>query len=193
MTTSTASYSTRRVVAAQDASGRSHLIGDADVDAHPLESLPGQWLSVMWAGNGTPELPVTDDAVPATFPMMPTPGGFSFMVFTVEPDATIGATVPSGNEAIAADQFLRYADADNPRMHGSDNATFIAVLSGEIWIELDGGEVFHLRAGDTYVQLGARKSYWNRGDEPCRMAVASVGGRRIGASDTGRATRESGD
>jgi mannose-6-phosphate isomerase-like protein (cupin superfamily) len=180
----TARHPTRRVVAAQDASGRSRVIGDAEVGAHALESLPGQWLSVMWADRGTPELPVTADSVPDAFPMMPTPGGFSFMVFTIEPDAVVAGTVQRGDDAIAANEFLRYADEGNPRMHGSDNATFLAILSGEIWIELDGGEEFHLRAGDTYVQLGVRKSYWNRGDVPCRMAVASVGGRRVAANDS---------
>jgi len=172
-------YPSRRVVAAQDAAGRSRVIGDADVAAHPLEQLPGQWLSVMWADSGPPELPVVADSVPATFPMMPTPGGFSFMVFTIEPDAMVEDTPPyDGDGGIAATEFLRYEDEGNPRMHGSDNATFIAILSGEIWIELDDGEEFHLRAGDTYVQLGVRKCYWNRGDVPCRMAVASVGGHR---------------
>jgi hypothetical protein len=180
--TSPVRFPTRRVVAAQDSSGRSRIVGDGDVGAHPLESLPGQWLSVMWAGRGAPDLPVVADTVPASFPMMPTPGGFSFMVFTIEPDAMVDATAPSGDGAIGADEFLRYADAGNPRMHGSDNATFIAILSGDIWIELDGGEEFHLGAGDTYVQLGVRKSYWNRGDVPCRMAVASVGGRRLDAA-----------
>jgi mannose-6-phosphate isomerase-like protein (cupin superfamily) len=120
--------------------------------------------------------------------MMPTPGGFSFMVFTIEPDAVVDGTTRAGDDAIAADEFLRYAEAGNPRMHGSDNATFLAVLSGEIWIELDGGEEFHLRAGDTYVQLGVRKSYWNRSEVPCRMAVASVGGRRRNETDTPTAT-----
>jgi hypothetical protein len=171
-------YPTRRVVTAQDAAGRSRVIGDAEVEANPLEALPGQWLSVMWAGSGVPELPVTADSVPSSFPMMPAPGGFSFMVFTIEPDAVVEAEKPAGGDAIAASDFLRYEDEDNPRMHGSDNATFIAVLAGEIWIELDSGTEFHLRTGDTYVQLGVRKCYWNRGDVPCRMAVASVGGRR---------------
>jgi len=171
-------YPCRRVVAAQDTSGKSRVIGDAHVTAHPLEQLPGQWLSVMWADTGAPELPVLADSVPTTFPMMPTPGGFSFMVFTIEPDSSVQAEASYDGDAIAAAEFLKYDDEDNPRMHGSDNATFIALLSGEIWIELDGGEEFHLRAGDTYVQLGVRKCYWNRGNVPCRMAVASVGGRR---------------
>ncbi|WP_238015173.1 hypothetical protein KZZ52_16885 [Dactylosporangium sp. AC04546] len=44
-------------------------------------------------------------------------------------------------------------------------------------MELDSGEVRTLRAGDTLVILGARKSWWNRSDSPAKIAVSVIGAR----------------
>jgi hypothetical protein len=166
--------SVRRVVAAQAREGRSIVIADDDVAAFALDPLPGHWHTVIWGGDGVPELPYTDQNVPSSFPMLAIPGGFMFGVLTIEPESA----VTSAKAKSTAEPFMKYPDPAYPRMHGGDGVTFMAVMEGEIWIELDSGEEFHLRQGDTYVQLGVRKAYWNRSDVPCRIAVASMGARR---------------
>ena len=62
-------------------------------------------------------------------------------------------------------------------MHRTPSLDLICLLSGEIWLELDDGEV-HLRQGDCIVQNGTRHRWRNRGSEPCLMAFVSVGGKR---------------
>jgi hypothetical protein len=48
-------------------------------------------------------------------------------------------------------------------MHQQDSLDYIAVLSGEIWLLLDGEEL-QLRAGDVLVQAGNTHGWHNRGD-----------------------------
>jgi quercetin dioxygenase-like cupin family protein len=71
-----------------------------------------------------------------------------------------------------------YQEADEPGMHTTDTIDFEYVISGELWLELDDGEEVHLRAGDTVVQNGTRHAWHNRGAEPCRCVVISIGAHR---------------
>jgi quercetin dioxygenase-like cupin family protein len=52
------------------------------------------------------------------------------------------------------------------------------VLSGEVWLELDDGQLTHLRTGDTVVQNGTRHAWRNLGAEPVTLAVVQVGAAR---------------
>jgi mannose-6-phosphate isomerase-like protein (cupin superfamily) len=45
-------------------------------------------------------------------------------------------------------------------------------------LELDDGNIVHLRQGDCIVQNGTRHRWRNPGSEPCLMAFVSVGGKR---------------
>ena len=47
------------------------------------------------------------------------------------------------------------------------------MLSGEIWLELDEGEV-HLKAGDSVVQRGTMHAWRNRSDTPCIMSFVLI-------------------
>ena len=55
----------------------------------------------------------------------------------------------------------------------------ICVLSGEIWLELDDGEI-HLRPGDCVVQNGTRHAWRNRSGAPCSMAIVLIGASHAG-------------
>ena len=60
------------------------------------------------------------------------------------------------------------------RVHRTDSIDYIVVMSGEIDMELDGGDAVHLKAGDVMVQRGTVHNWINRGTEPCIMAVILV-------------------
>ena len=47
------------------------------------------------------------------------------------------------------------------------------VISGEIWLELDDGEV-HLKPGDCVVQRGSMHAWRNRSDKPCVMSFVLI-------------------
>ena len=65
-------------------------------------------------------------------------------------------------------------------MHASDTVDWDLVISGEVWLELDDGKEVLLRAGDCVIQNGTRHAWHNRSSEPCVLAVAIVGARRVG-------------
>jgi quercetin dioxygenase-like cupin family protein len=52
------------------------------------------------------------------------------------------------------------------------------IVSGELWLELDDGELRHLRAGDIVIQNGTRHAWRNRSDSPAVMLAVLVGARR---------------
>ena len=62
---------------------------------------------------------------------------------------------------------------DNPGMHTTDTIDYGIILSGEIDLELDEGEV-HLGPGDVVVQRGTRHAWRNRGSEPCKIAFILI-------------------
>ncbi|MGA7487655.1 MAG: cupin domain-containing protein [Xanthobacteraceae bacterium] len=86
-------------------------------------------------------------------------------------DATDGASrdVPTSVPNGTVFRVVRYEPGVAPRIHRTDSLDYGVVISGEIDMELDGGEV-HLRAGDVIVQRGTVHNWINRGTEPCVVA-----------------------
>ena len=69
-------------------------------------------------------------------------------------------------------------DLSAPGMHTSDTIDYGVVVRGEMTLELDDGQLVHLRQGDCIVQNGTRHRWRNPLAEPCLMAFISVGGQR---------------
>jgi quercetin dioxygenase-like cupin family protein len=74
-------------------------------------------------------------------------------------------------------------------MHRTESLDYGICLEGECDMELDGGEVVTVRAGDVVVQRGTNHVWHNRSGAPCRFAwilldaePVEVDGRRLGAS-----------
>jgi quercetin dioxygenase-like cupin family protein len=70
-------------------------------------------------------------------------------------------------------------EAGQDGMHRTPTLDLICVLSGEIWLELDDGEI-HLRPGDCVVQNGTRHAWRNRSGAPCSMAIVLIGASQAG-------------
>jgi mannose-6-phosphate isomerase-like protein (cupin superfamily) len=64
-------------------------------------------------------------------------------------------------------------EEENPDMHTTRTIDYGIVLSGELDLELDEGEV-HLTAGDVIVQRGTRHAWHNRGTVPCKVAFVLI-------------------
>lgn len=64
-------------------------------------------------------------------------------------------------------------NARHPFMHRTDSVDYAIILSGEITMLLDEGEV-HLKAGDTLIQRGTNHAWSNRGTETCVIAFILV-------------------
>jgi quercetin dioxygenase-like cupin family protein len=59
---------------------------------------------------------------------------------------------------------------DHSAMHRTNSVDYGIVLEGELDMEMDGGEVVHLKAGDVVVQRGTNHAWINNSDAPCKMA-----------------------
>jgi len=58
-------------------------------------------------------------------------------------------------------------------MHRTRSLDYAIIMSGEIDMLLDEGEV-HLKAGDVIVQQATNHAWVNRGEKPCRVAFILI-------------------
>jgi quercetin dioxygenase-like cupin family protein len=69
-------------------------------------------------------------------------------------------------------------EPDQPGMHVTQTVDYVVVLDGQIWLELDDGQLVSLRQGDTVVQNGTRHAWRNLGTQAATLAVVMVGAPR---------------
>ena len=173
---------TRRLVTGHSAEGKAIVAGDAEITPLTISFLPGsEWLA-LWSTQRPPSFP-DDGAVPPLSTYFPPPGGFSFGVVTFPPDSA-PRPVPNDRKAAYLEMervlpgFAAHMERSNPGMHTSDSIDFGYVISGEIWLELDGGKQTLLRAGDTFVQNGTRHGWRNKGTDSCKVLFTTIGVQR---------------
>lgn len=58
-------------------------------------------------------------------------------------------------------------------MHTTPTLDYAIILSGEIYLRLDEGEML-MRAGDVAVQRATRHGWYNRGSGPCSIAFILI-------------------
>lgn len=109
------------------------------------------------------------------FPVAPPDGGVVFRVVDFPPESE---APDIDNEAMLAEMGLdpnqnAGREAVHHSLHTTRSVDFAVIMSGEIDMILDSGEI-HLEAGDTFVQQGTAHGYINRGAEPCRIAFVLV-------------------
>lgn len=86
--------------------------------------------------------------------------------------------VPPDRERLARDD-----DLPPGVLHESNAVDLVMVVSGEVWLELDGvADRIHLRAGDTLVQRGTKHAWHNPGNEPAVMSCVNFGALRDDAT-----------
>lgn len=64
-------------------------------------------------------------------------------------------------------------------MHRTLSLDYCIVLSGEIVLELDGGEEKTVKAGEFIIQGGANHRWINRTNEVCRVAFVMAGAEKV--------------
>ena len=144
----------RRVVTGHNREGKSIVEQDAEIETLP--GRPGFSQVPVWA---TKELPakLTDE----------------------NPDAwKLGTTIAGGSVF----RVIQYNPGVAERWHRTDSIDYAVILSGEIDMQMDQGEV-HLKAGDVVVQRGTTHNWVNRGTAPCVIAfvlIATEGGQPTG-------------
>jgi quercetin dioxygenase-like cupin family protein len=139
----------RRIVTGHDDIGQSVIASDEEVAGHQLQRNADSTFFQVWA---THEMPValTDEA----------------MMRQREGSSSIALETGSGS-------VLRLgvlgAGTSSP-MHRTKSLDYGVCLEGECEMELDGGQVVTVRAGDVVVQRGTNHAWHNRSTKPCRFA-----------------------
>ena len=110
----------------------------------------------------------------------PIPGGDAdFALIWSDPTIPVnndgdGTTPTESRLTISSGTVIRIVDMLPGRsspMHRSNSIDYGIVMSGELELELDGGEVVHLKPGDVVVQRGTKHLWRNPSkDTVCRVA-----------------------
>ncbi len=180
----------RRVVSGLDASGRSSVIFDGDAPSHfEVPGVPGQAVSFLWKTDDAPASNEgSTDAVDVPMQFPPNPRGTCFFVFEYPPLSAFDHATPAERlralQGGHSDDEANDATKKHPGMHRTDTLDYVVVISGEITVVLETGEVT-LGAGDVFVDRGVYHAWENRGKVPAVFAsividATSPSGQRAG-------------
>ena len=81
-----------------------------------------------------------------------------------------GASIPGGSALRMVDMNPGYRSA----MHRTSTVDYVFILSGELDMELDGGETVLLKGGDIVIQRGTNHRWINNSDGICRFASVLI-------------------
>jgi mannose-6-phosphate isomerase-like protein (cupin superfamily) len=166
----------RRYVTGHDKDGKAIVAFDDHApNAVPLKGWPGAGVTEVWV---TGEMPVNnmgrEDQSLRPLRHDPTPSGTIFRVVEIPPESssTIDTEetfrqLGSGNKPTAEDQ------AKHPTMHKTNSIDYLVVISGEMWMVMEKGEVL-LRPGNCIVRRGTNHAWKNKGDNPCLLAAVLI-------------------
>lgn len=153
----------RRVVTERKPEGASLVVSDGPLPpALTPEGLAGVAVTEIWATEGIPEVG-GDTSVSTENPpsLLPGPGGTRF-------------------------RLVQHAPQSRMAMHATDTLDYVLVLSGELWMQVEGAdEAIRLKEGDCVIQQGARHTWENRSVTPATTAVVVIGGHTPTASGNG--------
>ena len=162
----------RRVVTGINAEGKSYFVHDGPTPGHL--DMGVRVIDEIWVDDpASPDPQAKRDPVDVeTFHLEPPAEGSVVRVLTFRPGSA--QTASESLAALAARFDTGDAmEEDEPGMHTTRTIDYGIVLSGEIDLELDEGEV-HLSAGDVVVQRATRHAWRSRSDQPCVMAFVLV-------------------
>ena len=170
----------RRVVTGHDSRGRSVVVDDGvPPRTHEFVSFPGFVNSLAWSTDPSESLnKLGEDRTGKAESLLPPPGGTRLLLLVVPPDAAMGSTDFDG-PGFAAEQkvhgpgLAELFEADG--MHTTPTVDYTIVVEGEVWLELDEGQLVHLDAGDVVIQNGTRHAWRNRSDRPVTLAAVLIG------------------
>lgn len=174
----------RRIITAER-DGKSRVLSDEPVaNTHDFVAVPGFQTTLAWSAPAVPALPFDgSDPVARVTSMVPQPHGSTLIIVQFPPDSVM--TAPDFDGAAAGAEQAEYLpglaesfDPDGSGMHRTQTLDYDIILEGELWLELDEGELRHLKAGDIVIQNGTRHAWRNLGDKPARMAAVLIGADR---------------
>jgi mannose-6-phosphate isomerase-like protein (cupin superfamily) len=160
----------RRVVTKLDASGKAVVMFDGKVQLKSFRS-PNPAGEMWVTDKSLPDFNWTEDRAATKVGLVPPQNGTIFRVVDFVPNAAEVAKMDINlMMKVVGDHAPRKGlPPRHPMMHRTRSLDYAIIMSGEIDMLLDEGEV-HLKAGDVLVQQATNHAWVNRGKEPCRVA-----------------------
>lgn len=163
--------SIRRIITANDAVGRSFILHDGPPPRSDL--LPsGLTTTLLWTTREMPVVIAPDDgdAGDRQMGIPPDSNGTIFRIVEFPPESE----GKSADYSYMEDHGTQVeSTARHPGMHKTASIDYGIVLSGEITMLLDEGDV-DLKAGDVVVQRATNHAWMNRGAVNCRIAFILI-------------------
>ncbi len=138
----------RRIVTGHDSSGTAVTVSDTLAQPSPIGSGDAHF-TLLWSTGRSP----ADNTDPQDGALR-----------------EVGLTSAGGTVL----RFVDFAPGTRSPMHRTASIDYGIVLEGEVDLELDGGEVKRLKAGDVVIQRGTNHAWVSRGDRPARMAFVLI-------------------
>jgi quercetin dioxygenase-like cupin family protein len=145
----------RRVVTGHDAAGKA-IVQIDEISKNLRSARPGAEACVIWTSEGFP----IDNTGSAD-----------------EGRRETGTTHENGTVF----RILELQPGNTPRIHRTDSLDYAVIMKGEIDMELETGDITHLKAGDVIVQRGTVHNWVNRGPEPCVIAFVLIAAKPVEA------------
>src|SRR5206468_6353247 len=145
----------RRVVTGHDANGKAIVASDECMKGVSAPARPYISRCEIWS---TDEMPVDNSEAAAAAQRK----GF----------VTRYNYVGTGQGTVV--RITEFAPGAPKFMHRTETVDYALLLSGECDLELDSGEVAHLKPGDVVVQRGTMHAWVNHGPAPCVFAFILI-------------------
>tara|TARA_Y100000780_G_scaffold226494_1_gene240357 strand:- start:1526 stop:2080 length:555 start_codon:yes stop_codon:yes gene_type:complete len=174
----------RRVVTGHDAEGHSVFIEDNLAPrAADFQDIPGHGYAQVWSTHSTASISKRDLTMQRGS-LIPSPGGASVLAITFPPDTVMMS--PANPERAFTEMathlpgLIDCFEPDNPGMHTTPTVDYGILLTGELWLELDGGEERKISPGDVVIQNATRHAWRNKSNENARMIFVMLGANSDG-------------
>lgn len=164
----------RRVVTKIDSDGKAAVMFDDRIPLMAARAPVG--VGEVWVTEKSPaELSPTEDRAHVKVGIQPPRGGTIFRIIDYPPTspAVEKLDINTMMKVVGADAPAKGLPPRHPMMHRTRSVDYAIILSGEIDMLLDEGEV-HLKAGDVLVQQATNHAWINRGKENCRIAFILI-------------------
>ena len=172
-------FKARRFITGLNEKGQSVVTFD-DYAQNVMEigGWPGAYVSEIWVTDACPaDNSGSEDASLRPVRHDPSPSGSIFRVVEIPPERSIrdaGIDADAAFESLGSSQRPSEEDTErHPSMHFTDSVDYLVVISGEMHMLMEEGEVL-LRQGDCIVQRGTKHAWVNRGDVPCVIAAVLI-------------------
>ena len=143
----------RRIVASLDADGKSCILIDG-----PVPQLGGS-SAMIWR---TPTIPADNSGAE---------------------DMAVAYAMEHLHDGGSNFMFVTFPPKMGPYMHATDTLDYLVVLSGQIVLQLEAGEVV-LNPGDLVVDRGVAHAWRNDTDQPASMVSVTVPAHPVGKGRT---------